>query len=144
MTDTNLEVLARLEARYQQLFTLSDTLDTKASIALVLITFLAQQTGTFLARPQLPLQLYVLQIAAAFALLFGGLTAFACLWPRDHETETAEQLDEWLQQLRAYYKDADNPAQAVDKAFQAGRIQRLKERISSTKKIDDDKSAFVY
>lgn len=144
MSDTNAEVLERLQAKDALLFGLSDTLDVKASIALVVITFLGTQSGVFLAsQQQLPEVLRYAQLGSAVALAFAGCIALVALWPRDHDTETAEELDGWAQQLREHYKHSPDPEQAVAEAFRSGRIQRLKERINANAKVDRLKSGLV-
>jgi hypothetical protein len=143
MSNVNAELIERLEAKDAMLFGLSDTLDAKASIALVIITFLATQSGMFLATVGLPEQLRVLQIISAFALAIAGGVSVAALWPRDHEAETPEALDEWLDELRAFYSDSPDVETAVAVAFRDGRIKRLKESIAANGKIDRLKSRFV-
>src|SRR5688572_28070342 len=141
MADLTADVLERLEAKDELLFDLSDTLDSKASIALVIVTFLATQSGVFLSNSGLNEQLRVLQIVAAFALAGAGGFAVAALWLRDHTTETAESLDEWLRQLRAHYSGATNAEDAVFIAFREGRIKRLKESIAANSEISRNKSS---
>jgi hypothetical protein len=138
------QILERLQAKDSLLFALSDTLDVKSSIVLVVVTFLATQTADFLTNAQVAVgPLRYVQVASAFALALSGTLALASLWPRDHEVETAEQFDEWEQQLREHYKDAPDPEQAVAETFQRGRIQRLKERIAANDRVDRQKSRLV-
>ena len=140
MTSIDAEIVERLQAKDALLFSLSDTLDVKASIVLVVVTFLGTLSGIFLANPLLPYLLRYGQLAAAVFLAGAGLMAFITLWPRQHELETAETLDEWQQELRAHYKNALDPNEAVSEAFTAGRVQRLKERIQLHTGIDRAKS----
>lgn len=142
MGDTNVEVLERLRAKDALLFSLSDTLDVKASIALVLITFLATQSSGFLASA-LPGRLAWVQLVSAVLLGAGAIFALASLWPRDHDTETAEALDEWTQQLREHFKGHPDPEAEVEAEFRSGMIKRLKERIATNARIDRTKSRFM-
>jgi hypothetical protein len=143
MSDTNAEVLERLQAKDAMLFGLSDTLDVKSSIALVVITFLATQSGVFLASDQLPVGLSYIQLLSAFVLAAAGVVSLVALWPRDYETETAEELDVWEQQLRAHYQGNFDAEESVATAFRSGRIQRLKERIAANAEVDRVKSNLV-
>ena len=143
MGTTDADVLDRLRARDQLLLSLSDVLDTKASIGMVAITFLATQSGELLTREGLPEVFRWFQFASVFCLALAGMAAVGSLWPRDHQGDTAEELDDWARQLREHYKDAPDPEQAVDQAFRRGTIDRMKERIAANKAIDDSKAALI-
>jgi hypothetical protein len=143
MPDVTGVVLEQLRAKDAQLFSLSDAFDVKASIALVVITFLATQSAAFLEKGSLLGRFEWVQRGSAVALAAAGALAVVALWPRVHQTETAEGLRAWAQQLREYYKDQPNPEMAVTEAFHAGLVERLEERIAVNSRIDQSKSRYV-
>jgi len=143
MSDTHSEILERLQAKDALLFGLSDTLDVKASLALVMITFLATQTGAWLSMDGLPIWFHSAQVLAAFVLAAAGIVALVSLWPRNHALEPAEAFEAWVQELRAFYRDAPHPEEAVAQEFRRGRILRLTERIEAHEQLDREKSRLV-
>ena len=138
---TDIHLLERLRQRDQALFALSDVLDAKAGLAVVVITFLATQTSGWLtgAMP-LPQPLWWFQIASSGCLAVSGFLAVASLWPRDHHADAAEEAVEWLQALRSHYPDEE----AVERAFVTGTIERLSERIAANRQVADDKASFMF
>lgn len=80
-------IIERLQQKDALLFHLSDTLDVKASIWLVVITFLATQTAGFLSDALLPGALRYAQIGSALSLAAAGALALVVLWPRNYYHE---------------------------------------------------------
>lgn len=133
------EVLKRLDLKDDQAFKAGDAIDIKASIGLVLITFLATQTGVFLTTVGPG---HRLQILAAVALAFAGALALVELWPVDYLVETAG-WDGWLAELRAHYKDQPDQDAKVAAAMTAGQITRMKQRIKCNRQMNERKSRFL-
>ena len=144
MADIDAEVIERLRAKEQLLFGLSDTLDAKAGLALVFITFLATQSGEFINNGQLPVYLKWFQWISIVSLVGAGVAAFSSLWPREHDTETAEELASWVADLRNHYKGAADPELAVRRAFRSGMIDLIQQRIVSSAGIDTAKSSLIW
>lgn len=141
VSELDREILERLRARDQMLFSLSDILDAKAGIALVVITFLATQCAEFMAKePSLPTHLLIFQYVSIVALFVAGLCAIASLWPRDHPADPADKMDGWLSELREYFGEDDA---GVEQEFAKGSAERLRQRIGSLKQITDAKSALL-
>jgi len=133
-------IIHRLDLKDDQTFRLGDAIDVKASIALVVITFLATQTGSFLSvggrAAELPLW-------SAFALAIAGALAVSELWPRDYEIEATEGLDGWIQELGDYYRHDDDADSKVAEAVRSGHIARTKERIEANARINQRKSVYL-
>ena len=136
-------VLERLQVKDALLFGLADTLDMKASVSLVVITFLATQTGGFLLVVDSLDWVRTLQTIVACSLAFAGICAILALWPRDFFIETAEELDSWMVQLNEYYRDMPDAASKVEAALAHGRIKRAKQRIKTNSETDARKGSLV-
>lgn len=134
------EVIKRLDLKDDQTFKAGDAIDVKASIGLVVITFLATQTGVFLttAGPGQRLQLW-----AAVSLAVAGALALLELWPRDYLVETTEGLEGWLSELRDYYRNETDREARVAAAMTAGQIKRTRQRIENNGQINDRKSRYL-
>ena len=135
-------VVERLETKDALLFRLSDVLDTKASISLVVITFLATQTAGFFA-DGLSGWLWWCQLGVAVVLASAGLFAMGALWPREFDIETSEELDTWVAQLRAHFRDEPDADAKVKAELTSGRIASAKARIKRNGSVDALKSQFI-
>jgi hypothetical protein len=122
------------------MFSLGDVLDAKASIGLVIVTFLAIQTADFLkvSGPGDELQFW-----SAVALAVAGALALAELWPRNYQTETPESLTGWLQELRDYYQNDAEAEKRVTAAFTAGLRDRTVERLDANSRLNRRKSTYM-
>ena len=135
--------LEQLLTKDRLLFNLSDTLDMKASVSLIVVTFLAALTADFLAAHMLSDWIRRLQILAAIALAIGGICAMVVLWPRVYAVEKAEEFGAFWEELVKHYKGADDADQQVKNAYLAGRIKGIKAQISANRQVDDRKSQFL-
>ncbi|HXT69558.1 MAG TPA: hypothetical protein VN700_07375 [Vicinamibacterales bacterium] len=134
--------LDRLLANDEAAYGLGDTIDTKAGLALVVVVFLAEQTGSFLmARSSLTHDGLVAQWGAAFALALAGTCCIAAMWPRDFAAEDATDWDEWMQRLRHNHPGDDA---AVSRAFFEGRVKSVKERIRDNRAICREKANLTH
>lgn len=135
-------IAKRLDVKDDQVFKLGDVFDVKASIGLIVITFLATQTATFLATTGGRVE-HGLEVAAAVALALAGALAFLELWPRYYAIETTEALDGWIGELQAYYQhDLDADAK-VAAQLRAGLIKRVKERITVNAALNARKATYL-
>ena len=133
-------VIKRLDLKDDQAFKLGDAIDVKASIALVVITFLATQTASFLTVRE-PWR--ELQVVSAFLLAIAGVLALLELWPRTYAIDASESLDGWIAELRDYYQNRADADQLVASAVAAGHIERTKERIEKNNAINEQKSKLM-
>src|SRR5690348_2991559 len=84
-------------------FSLGDTLDVKASVILVVIVFLATESGDFF-RSNLGVWETRLQYFSVVMLVIAGILAFIELCPREYKTDdSVEAFGEWLHNLEVYY-----------------------------------------
>jgi hypothetical protein len=63
---------------------LSDTFDVKASIVLLILTFLGTLSATLLTVERLPAPVKLAQIPVIAGLVISGIFCVACLWPRTY------------------------------------------------------------
>jgi hypothetical protein len=130
------------EAEYS--ITLGDTLDMKANIWLVVITFLATQTAYFLSK-ELSVCLFWGQVASAFLLVIAGLLSLWELMPRDYllfrPSEGAIQRK--LEKLRNEHKESTDEEKLVEAAIMNAQMEWAKERIEFNMRINRKKSALI-
>ena len=143
MSTQDTVLLERISAKDALTFGLSDTLDTKASIALVVITFLGTQTAWFVTEKHVAGFWLVVQSLSALSLVVAGALALAALWPRSYDTEGAESLDVWASQLNEFYRDDPDAEQKVSAAIARGEIKRAKERIAKNSRLNAHKSDLI-
>lgn len=131
---------ARIFERDRQEFALGDTLDIKTSIVLVALTFLASQTAQCL-QSELVFPGKVFQYFSIVALVLGGVTAVAELWPRDYRIEaTPDKYERWIDQLEVYYSDEPNASAKVIREAVTRRAELAKERIQENLSVNKQKS----
>jgi hypothetical protein len=123
-------IIERLSAKDELTFQRGDTLDVKASIVLVVVTFLAGQSADLLAKGNLTCLGKVTQIVAAISLALAGILLWCQLWPREYEVEAAEKLPQWKADLEDFYRDDPDGAMKVFDLLTKGIIDRTAERIS--------------
>jgi hypothetical protein len=141
--DTQDAILDRIRAKDELVFGVGDTLDTKASFAIVVITFLVTQTAWFITEEDVSGLWLVLQSVSAVALGVGGALAIAALWPRHYDTDAAEKLDEWVAQLNENYKNEPDVEREVAIEFARQEIKRGKERIAKNSAHNNIKSNLI-
>ena len=132
--------LERLEERDSAVFALSDTLDMKASIALVVVVFLADQSGGLLSGEIAAAWWWAQAVNCGLLATAGGL-ALAAMWPRDHDSEDILGWSEWIDRLRA--NNAGDPNGAA-RSFYEGRVEGLRGRIESNSAICTGKGNLVH
>jgi len=119
-------------------FGLGDTLDIKTSIALVVVIFLATQSGGFLASP-MPLHWHNIQIVSVGCVIIAGVLAMIVLWPRTYKLkiQPSEFLG-WTKQVNEFY--GENRVAAVE-FIRSKQIQRIQKRFAVNSSINASKSA---
>jgi hypothetical protein len=130
------------EAEYS--ISLGDTLDMKANIWLVVITFLATQTAYFLSKE---LHGYVFwgQVVSAFLLLVAGLLSLWELMPRDYLLFRPSQgaIQKKIEKLRDEHKESTDKEKMVEAGIVNAQMQWAKERTEFNMAINDKKSALI-
>lgn len=63
---------------------LSDTFDVKASIVLLILTFMGTLSATLLTVERLPAPVKLAQIPVIAGLVISGIFCVSCLWPRTY------------------------------------------------------------
>ena len=110
-------ILENLKAQNDLEYQLGDTLDMKTSIALVVIIFLAAQSGSFLAS-SMPLHWHNIQLASVLCVIVAGVLAVWELIPRTYKVGLAPtEFIEWVQGVKAFYNTAgvaDPEAKSVE------------------------------
>lgn len=122
-------------------FTLShgDVLDVKASIGLVVIAFLAEQS---LATTTNVSELWLWRISAV-TLAVAAVLAVAELWPRDYDIDEPDGWMGWLDELRTFHKDADDVETNVCGAVTSRYIQQLQQRIVKNRAVNRQKERLL-
>jgi len=136
-------VAQRLDVKDDQLLRMGDALDVKASIELIVITFLATQTADFLNNAQIVGLWAWLQLGSAVALIVAGVFALWELWPRDYEVEASESLEGWASELCDFYKREADAELKIAESLHMGRIKRVKERVAANNRVNDWKSRLL-
>jgi hypothetical protein len=134
--------IAEHEKRLDELFfQLSDVLDVKASIILVVISFLGAISGQVLVLHDLPFLIRSVQMVAVLALAGGVFATVRSLWPRifDAPPDTAEWIS-YLQELENHYEGEDNASELVAKDFMQAIARRRQERIAKNRALTTAKS----
>ena len=109
---------------------LCDTTDLKASILLVVITFLATLAGSLLIDKELRSVVRLGQVAVIIFVAIGGLLSIVCLWPRDYSTEKPPQdYEEWLSKLTAYFAGQPDAESKIANEFKNGEAAKGLQRI---------------
>jgi hypothetical protein len=136
-------IIERLNAKDELTYQRGDTLDVKASIVLVVVTFLAGQSAELLAKGNLTCLGKVTQIIAVLSLGLAGILVWGQLWPREYEVESAEKLPEWRAELQEFYQDDPNASAKVLNLLAKGIIDRTTERIYANNAINTTRSSLL-
>ena len=107
----NDRLLTELSAKDDLAFKLGDTLDVKASIGLVVITFLGTQTAYLLDKHVTGLA-HILQAGSVVALVVATIASIVELWPRNYlmiepEVNTASRIIELQDHYSQYSEEGD-------------------------------------
>jgi hypothetical protein len=136
-------IIERLNAKDELTYQRGDTLDVKASIVLVVVTFLAGQSAELLAKGNLTCLGKVTQTIAVLSLGLAGILVWSQLWPREYEVEAAEKLPGWRAELQEFYQDDPNQSAKVADLLTKGIIDRTTERIYVNNAINTTRSSLL-
>ena len=127
-------------------YELSDKLDAKMNIALVVITFLGTQSGTFFAFTAMPQHWHLLQIGSVACLALAGSAAVIGLIPRVYKVGLAPQeFITWVEGVKDYYK-ADTVAESEAKSIafiNRKGVGQMLERYAHNRSLNASKSVLV-
>ena len=137
----NQEILKQLSdltaSRDRVEFSLGDTYDIKASIVLVIATFLATLSGSILSVQGLAIPIRWLQLLAVIALVISAFYCFRVLWPRHYRLEgNPKKIRDWLElQIKEGGLDAASALQS--------QMIATENRIAVNRAFNMEKSAMV-
>lgn len=92
---------------------LSDSLDVKANITLVLITFLSTETAYFLDKAPSGI-IRGLEITSAISLAIALCAAIVGLWPRNYSHLEPESTNSRINELEAFFSESQSNPIAID------------------------------
>jgi len=120
---------------------LGDALDVKASIGLVVITFLATQSAYFLDKQSLPHGGRLFQFASIISVTVAGILALMELWPRTYMIPEPEggAIEERIEQLADFYGEAAN-SESISDQLTRDEIQWAKNRIMTNQRHNRNKA----
>ncbi len=134
----------KIEERDKLEFSLCDSTDVKASVLLLLITFLAGLSASLLAEKELGIWLRSGQGFVIVLLAVSMILSVLCLKPREYSTEKQPQeYREWLSKLRKHFDGKPNAETEVLNQFQSGTIVKTLERISRNYDVNRDKLKYL-
>jgi hypothetical protein len=136
-------IVERLNAKDELTYQRGDTLDVKASIVLVVVTFLAGESAELLGKGNLTCLGKVTQIIAAISLALAGILVWGQLWPREYEVEAAEKLPKWRAELEEFYQDDPDASVKVLALLTKGIVDRAAERIYANDAINRRRSTLL-
>ena len=125
--------------------TLGDSLDLKANVWLVVITFLATQTAYFIGKNNLPHVARYGQFLAATLLVVAGILTLIELCPRTYSwfSPTNGAIEMRVAELEALYKDYENGDELTSKQLLVDEIEWAKQRTAQNGRINDFKSRLI-
>jgi len=136
----NQMILEHLQAQDDLEFELGDTFDIKTSIALVVIIFLAAQSGGFLASA-MPLHWHNIQIASVCCTVIAGLLAMFALWPRNYKLRMEpDGFLGWIKEVNEFF--GDDKASAVE-FLRTTQIEKIQKRFAKNSSVNATKSRFM-
>jgi hypothetical protein len=136
-------IIERLSAKDELTFQRGDTLDVKASIVLVVVTFLAAQSVDLLSKGNLTSLERFGQVVAIVSLALAGIVVWLQLWPREYEIEAAEKLFQWRAELCKFFEGEPDAGSKVSTLFKNGIIERTVERIEVNGAINKTRSSLL-
>jgi hypothetical protein len=137
------KLLAELNAKDDLAQRPGDTLDVKASMGMVVITFLGTQTAYFLDKHVVGIA-HNLQAASVGFLVLATIVTVAELWPRDYLLiEPESNAIDRIAQLREYYAPYDDVELNVLDALVKDEIGWALARINKNKGTNNRKSALL-
>ena len=120
-----------------------EALDLKASIILLVVTFLGTLSGQLLSLSDLPVPLRVVQLVAVLAVCASGILTLCGLWPRTFATsgDPNEHL-KYANELEKYYQGQPNAEDLVERDFEKARTDIVLSQIATNEPLATSKSRF--
>jgi hypothetical protein len=124
-------------------YQVGDVLDVKASIILVVVTFLGTLSGEFLSITDLPTTIKIIQIVAVVMVSAAGILTLFALWPRQFDIpQKPEEVSEYVNALEAHFKGKPSNDSLVWEEFCKQRMDSILARIATNKELADSKARF--
>ena len=122
--------------------TLADVLDVKASILLVLIVFLVEQTNGIVEKAAGVRFVYIAQFISGLSLIGAGCLVVLALWPASYRFPApAQNLVDWAE---AKEKElGESSEDAVLAQYEAGSYLRALERANTNHRLNRKKADYV-
>jgi hypothetical protein len=118
-----------------------DVLDVKASIVLLVVTFLGTLSGQIVSVPDLPPIVKIIQVIAVAALCMSGLLTIAALWPRDFDIpRDPKKLALYVNALVEHFSDKPKPEDLALQWYEQARVDSVIDRITTNRGFASSKS----
>jgi hypothetical protein len=139
MTDEAL--LNEYVAEHDRILQTCDAYDVKASIWLVVIVFLAGETGVLFGE-QIPRTLLYFQWLAAVLLVAAGMGTLFELYPRDYRRYSPSSgiLEKWLTELRKAHEGEADAESVISRRTTSHRLEWFKKMIAINKGFNQKKA----
>jgi len=140
----NDRILAELNLKDDLAFKLGDTLDVKASIGMVVITFLGTETAYLLDKHVTGIS-HWLQTGAVVALVIATVASIVELWPRKYwMIEPEESTSSRAAELVEYFSKYEGEVQAnVLSELTKNEIGWARQRISANQSKNGEKAKYL-
>lgn len=138
-------ILENLQSQNDIEYALGDTLDIKTSIALIVIIFLAAQSGGFLAS-HMPRHWHVIQLISVGCLIASGVLSVWELLPRTYKVGLApDEFIGWVQRVKAFYSTdgVPNPEAKTVEFIRRKKVEQLQKRFAANNAVNTMKSFVV-
>jgi hypothetical protein len=132
--------------RERDVFELSqgDAIDVKASIALVLITFLGTVSGTLVDSASLGYCWHITQLFSIAAVIIAGTLVMLSVWPRNYSgADLPQEYIAWVNSLEDALRDDPDKETTLNQAIQDGLDNAALARIEVNYKINGTKSMLL-
>lgn len=145
MAEYQREIAESIKNQDETELALGDTLDVKASIALVVIIFLATQSADFLkSSPPLSPAWHHVQVWSVFCLIAAGVCAFFELLPRQYEMRMSPaEFIGWVNKLADFYKGDPDAESKISQDITDTEIKKIEKRFSANSAINARKSLLL-
>jgi hypothetical protein len=142
MQKTPADLLAEEAKRLDEvIYQAGDVLDVKASIVLLVVTFLGTLSGQIVSVPDLPPTIKVIQVLAVAALCISGVLTVCALWPRDFSIpRDPRELSTYVAALVEYFRGKPNAEESVLQQYENVRNQSVVDRIATNAQFAVSKS----
>jgi len=142
--DIEISWLDELRSEADRSLSQGDTLDMKANIWLVVITFLATQTVFFLGQNLTPIE-HSGQILSVVLFVIAGAITLIELCPRTYLIYEPSNgaIEDRRTNLEAYYAQYEDSGQRVESQLLKDQLKWAKERIAKNQSINRGKSKLV-